>query len=94
MNTCCVCNRSRTIFKRIEITDEDRKALVKMTSEPIPDGYDYCQACWSIVSDRSQGAQLLRGLLHVGLQNVGVRDPGSFANRYYDFFLRKTKSKP
>ena len=91
---CCVCNRKRTVHKRIEIRPDERVQLEKMTNDPIPEAYEYCKACWSVISDRQQGAQLLKGLLHVGLQSNGVRNPGTYANKYYDFFVSKSKGKP
>jgi hypothetical protein len=77
----------------IQIKPEERAALIKMTTDPIPDAYEYCRACWTMVSDPSQCAQLLKGLAQIGFRSVGVQDPSKYANQYYDFFVKNAKKK-
>jgi len=86
---CCNCQRERAVFKTIDLTEAEQASVARLTGEPAPDKYDYCKACWTVISDPVQGAQLLKGLLQANLTRRGVPNAERIASKYFDFFFRK-----
>lgn len=91
---CCVCGRDRDPAQTIVLTPEERAAAQRLTKEPVADSYPYCKPCWAIISDKRQGAELLKGLLQAGLRRAGVPNADSLAGKYREFVLEKGTKKP
>lgn len=92
--TCCICKRDREPFKVIELSEEERRAVQKLSGqEPLPK-YEYCKPCWNIATNKQQGPQLMKGMLQYELQRRGVRDAEEFAKKAQDFLIKKATSKP
>lgn len=91
---CSVCNRERKEGQTITLTAEERQAMSKASLGPVSESYFYCQACYRILTDRVQGAQLYRGLLQASLARSGVRNSNHIASRFYQFLVDRAAKKP
>ncbi len=88
---CCICNRDRSQGTTLTITEEERRVLAKTALGVVPDSYFYCSPCWTILKDRSQGAQLFKGLIQAGMAKHGVNRADVVAERYYKFLVDRAK---
>lgn len=91
---CCICSRDREAAKVITLTEEEKRAVKKLTKDVPPDTYAYCHACWAVATDRNQGAQLFKGLMQAGLNRTGVHNANGIAIRYYRFLVDHAAKKP
>lgn len=91
---CCICNREREDLHIVNLTQEEMTVLKKAALEAVQDSYAYCQACWKVIGDRNQGAQLYKGLMQVNLARFGVRNADAIAERYYQFLVNRAAKKP
>lgn len=94
MNKCCVCRRARDVFKTVTLTESEREFVGKMTGKAPPETLSYCKACWKIATDKTQGAQLFKGMLQLHLQGSGVRDAEHIATEVQSKMMKKATPKP
>lgn len=90
---CAVCNRSleKARCHEIRLTPEEIKTSKDMGhASPSPLLY-YCKPCWSILTDKAQGASLIRGIMETGLRNMGVIQAEQIATKFHEGLLNKVK---
>ena len=68
---CCVCRRTRPVFRVLTLQEGDKEAFRRVGKEP-PETLTYCQACWTVSIHRQQGPKLFKGLLQLRLQHNGM----------------------
>jgi hypothetical protein len=92
---CGICRRDKNTddMKHIVLTDEER-AFVKRMQGIDETEYWCCKPCYAVLSDKQQGAQLIKGTLQVNLTAAGVRDPEKYAKKVYDMLIDKSAKKP
>lgn len=92
---CCVCARERAkeSMTRITLTDEERAFVLKFRGVNVTE-YWYCKPCMSILSDKRQGAELIKGALQVQLQARGIRNAEKIAQKVYDKLIEKAAKGP
>lgn len=94
---CGVCGRKRPEDEMyiVHTTEKEREAIRAMGAQP-QDHYNYCRPCWGILSDKTAGAQLLKGQVQTRVQSAGVPTPIAerYGQRVYDFLVTKAKPKP
>lgn len=54
----------------------------------------YCRPCYSVLSNKEQGAQLIKGTLQVNLIAAGVPNAERIAQRMYEMLIKRSASKP
>lgn len=92
MKKCCVCSRPRedAEMKQIVLTASEREYVKAKTGEDATD-YWYCIPCFRVLSDREQGAQLIKGSLQVSLTARGHPRAGEISQKVYEDLLEKSK---
>jgi hypothetical protein len=93
---CGICRRDRNQedMKHIVLTTEER-AFVKRAQGVDATEYWYCKPCFSVLSDREQGAQLIKGTLQVNLAAAGNPNAQKIAQKMYDRLIdRSAKKEP
>ena len=89
---CAVCSRSfdEDDCKCILLTAEEKRVAVAMGYEG-PNELHYCKPCWKILTDREQGAQLIRGIAETGLRRMGLSQAEQMASKLHAGLMEKTK---
>lgn len=73
---CCVCNRDWPEIKcqTVKLTEAEKQHIASVGVQKVPDAYHYCGPCWKVLSDRTMGAQLIKGTFQSGLTAKGVQE--------------------
>lgn len=89
---CAVCHRPRAVSRCevIELTDDEKASLRKM-GHTVEDTLYYCRPCWRVVTDRQQGAALMKGLAQTQLQRAGVANAEDVATKFHERVLELSK---
>jgi len=92
---CCVCGSKTTPEQSttFQLTAEEKLAL-RRAGQPEVNVCTYCRGCLKILSNREQGAQLLKGVLQTNLRIAGVATAEQQAQRFHNFLLDKAARKP
>lgn len=92
---CGVCGATRPekACHVITLTEEERRVLTPQGESPPPRELNYCKPCWKTLSDPMSGPSLMKGLLQVGLRQLGVSNAESIAKRYHAKLIEKIPSK-
>ena len=71
---CCVCNREWPDSKghTVTLTEAEKQHIASVGVQTVPDAYHYCGPCWKVLSDKTMGAQLIKGTFQSGLTAKGV----------------------
>lgn len=70
---CCVCGHEWPDAKghTIKLTESEIK-VVQETGGTIPDTLQYCGPCWRVLSDKTMGAQFIKGTIQSNLHAMGI----------------------
>lgn len=90
---CAVCSRhlEKKRCHEIRLTPEELKAAKAMDPDAVSLLY-YCKPCWSVLTDKEQGASLIRGIMETGLRNMGVIQAEEIATKFHTELLTKVKN--
>lgn len=79
---CCVCERDWPDHrcKVLPVSDEERDALKDIK---LPESYAYCEPCWKVLSDKTMGAQLIKGVIQQMLLAQGTPYAEVLAQNFY-----------
>lgn len=90
---CCVCQRPREPFKVLTLTADEKRFIMRATGKLAPDTTTYCKSCWAVVSNKLQGAQLLKGMLQLKLRASGVSNAEQIATGVQNRLVKKASPK-
>lgn len=92
---CCLCRRDRpeSALRHICLTAEERAFTLAQQGVETTDLW-YCRPCYQVLSDREQGAALIRGTLLVNLRAAGVPNAEKVAQKVYERLLAKATKTP
>lgn len=90
---CAVCSKEwpDPQCRKIDLSDLEKRYVAESGRTDVPDSYHYCPPCWRIISDRSLGAQYIKGVLQVQLRAKGFVDADKMAQGLMDKLLSLTK---
>jgi len=86
---CAICHRPRAVERCevLELTADEKKAMRQMGQTP-EDKLYYCRPCWRVVTNREQGAALMKGMAQVQLQRAGVTNAETVATKFHERLLK------
>lgn len=90
MPTCIICGRERSEqdCKILRPTKQELDAF--KTRGLIPkEEYAYCHPCWRTLSDPVTGPMFAKGLVQVGLKQLGVVNSEQAATKYHTALVGK-----
>jgi hypothetical protein len=89
---CCVCDRDWPDPKCrvIVLTAAEKKYVQSMGQEP-PEQCIYCGPCWRVLSDRTQGAQLIKGAMQLQAQAQGIPNAEKLSQQFLSKLLELAK---
>ena len=87
---CCVCEKPIQDGHTIVLTTEEKAAFVDETA---PDEVHYCKPCYRVLTNRTAGAELLKGFLEMTLRRSGVNTPKQLADAFHAKILKTTARK-
>ena len=80
---CCVCERDWPPDKcEILVLTEAERAHVQSLGTTPPSQYVYCGPCSRVLSDKVQGAQLIKGTIQLHARAAGVSSPEKPAQQF------------
>lgn len=94
MPICIICGRERSQedCKTIRPTSQELEAF--RTRGVIPkEEYTYCLPCWRTLSDPVTGPMFAKGLMQVGLKQLGVVNSEQAATKYHTSLVEKIREK-
>jgi hypothetical protein len=94
MPTCIICGRDRA---------EDDCKIIRPTKQELEgfrskgiipkEEYAYCHPCWRTLSDPVTGPAFAKGLIQVGLKQLGVVNPEKAATKYHTSLVEKIRER-
>ena len=90
MPICVICGRERPEknCKTIRPTKQELEAL-KVRGVIPKEEYSYCFPCWRTLSDPTTGPMFAKGLVQVGLKQLGVIESEKAATKYYSELVKR-----
>lgn len=94
MHICTICGRSRSEedCKIIRPTKQELETLRSQGATP-KEEYVYCYPCWRTLSDPATGPMFAKGLLQVGLKQLGVVNSERAAMKYHTSLVAKIRER-
>ena len=88
---CGICGRTwpEDKCKVITLSAEERAYVLSTTHEEAPEQYIYCKPCWKVATDRTQGLQLMSGIIQATMRNAGNPNAEKAAQKFHDFLISK-----
>lgn len=81
---CVVCRREPSVGDCVTFhLQPDERALWKEQTGEDAEAWHYCKACFRVLSDPTQGAELLKGMLQVSLGAQGVPQANQLAAKFH-----------
>ncbi len=92
---CVNCSRERpeSTGTVIQLTDEERGLIRKMSGDEPPTSYFYCKTCYRIITDREMGARMISGQLEIRLRAAGNPTAQEIAEKLYKLLIDKSTHK-
>ena len=92
---CGICRRDRDEADMVHLvlTDEERAYVKRQQGVDVTE-YWQCRPCHSVLSNREQGAQLIKGTLQVNLTERGHRNAEKIATAVYNKLIEKSAKEP
>jgi hypothetical protein len=94
MTICTICGRERS-EKDCKIIRPTRQELEAFRSQGVipKEEYAYCYPCWRTLSDPTTGPMFAKGLLQVGLKQLGVVNCEKAATKYHTNLVKKIRER-
>ena len=87
MAICTICRQDRENCKIFQLTAAEKREFEAKEIKP-PEELAYCQPCWKTISDPVSGPALMKGLVQVQLQSLGVPNAEDLARRFHVKLLK------
>lgn len=89
---CAICRQERKNCKVFQLTETEKREFREKGNE-VPEELAYCQPCWKTVSDPVSGPALMKGMLQIQLQQLGVSNAEDLASKFHTKLLKNSKRR-